>query len=908
MSMKTSALITHQLISTARQGNDVPLLLSTKLTLPRRGRGILPRPRLESLALDIAERRLTVLKAPPGFGKTTLATIWADSLAADGHAIAWLSLDDEDNSPQRLLYYIAAALNQAEASVGRACLGLRAELSFFSTETLASLTINELSHLERPLTLFLDDFHRISDSVLVEGLRFFLQRAPDSFHVVFTGRRDLPAALRDHLYADDLLELDSSQLRFTLEETRDLLKKAGTDLEQTGELLAVQAASEGWIAALRALLLTPRSSAGSSLKHLAPRSICNLFDDMLQGLSVSHRQDVYRLGMLNKFNVGLLSRLLGSATGSQLLELLQQHQLFISPLDSQHTWFSLHPLFREHLKRICVSNHPGEAQDIQLVAANWFAEQELWLDAIGLGLEGGDADQVRAWIAQCAMELIEQGDFAAVAMLETCWKVRAEECPLPLKMARAWAMGLMLEADGAQALLSEIEAQLWQQGTSHSNQSLYCEVQALRALLLGLADQNELSGALAEACYRASPPRVWVRNVLLNLMSCSHYHASRWDAFYILPPTTLGSGRQPGLIYHDCYRQSLHALAESAQGRLGDAVGCLENLLERLAGTFCTDLDRPNPALTALPVVLLAQMHYLMGNRQAAESRLAESMGFINTGGFLDCTAAAYCTSARLSWQQGNSQRARRTLEHLDGLATERGWNRLRARVLMERTRINLLDHKCREAMACTHGLNELLSKETSHDNTEIQVFAVLCELWLALHRIEETPILIERASQLLDILARRQLQLMRAEVSLVLGLLLCTKGRDQDGRPLLDDALDMIKQSGAISLLQDLPLAPSCADAIRQFYPAWWQQAGKYLRGGGAADTCTGMSECTALLELTVKERQVMRLVAEGKSNKQIARDLNVTPETIKSHMKSIFAKLKVDSRAQAAVMLQNA
>ena len=124
-------------------GNDVPLLLTTKLNPPRLGRGILPRSRLEDMAATVAERRLSLLKAPPGFGKTTLATIWADRLASQGHTVAWLSLDEEDESVQRVLFYLAAALNHAAPEIGRACLSLRAELTFFTMETLASLLINE---------------------------------------------------------------------------------------------------------------------------------------------------------------------------------------------------------------------------------------------------------------------------------------------------------------------------------------------------------------------------------------------------------------------------------------------------------------------------------------------------------------------------------------------------------------------------------------------------------------------------------------------------------------------------------------------------------------------------------------------------------------------------------------------
>lgn len=884
-------------------GNDVPLLLSTKLTPPRLGRGILPRSRLEDMAGQVAERRLSLLKAPPGFGKTTLATIWADRLASQGHTVAWLSLDEEDESVQRVLFYLAAALNHAAPEIGRACLSLRAELTFFTMETLASLLINELSRYGRPVVLFIDDFHRISDAVLVGALRFFLQRAPDLLHVVFIGRRELPNALLEHVYADDLLEVDGYHLRFVLDETRDLLRKAGVELKQASELSAIQQGSDGWIASLRAFLLTPQINPGGR-PRLATRSICILFDELMQSLEATSRDHLYQLGLLDKFSIGLLTELFGAPCARQMLTLLQQRQLFVSALDERENWFSLHPLFRSYLKKACIEQDEKMARDLLLRAACWFAEQEHWLDAIRLGLESGHTEQVRSWINHCAMDLLEQGDFTTLVMLEKRWKLQEFNAPIQLKMARAWAMGLALEVDAAQTLLTDVQNQVALEGPETAS-PLYWEMQALHAMLLGLADHNERSGALATTCFEAVPHRPWVTNVLLNLMSCSHYHASRWDAFYTLPPSLLDSRQASNLLFHDCYRQSIRALAESTQGRIDPATECLHSLLARIEETFSLGLNRPNPALLALPRALLAQLAYLRGDRQLAESHLAQCMDFIAMGGFLDCMAAAYCTNARLQWRQGFAPRARRTLEQLDVLATQRNWTRLRARVLLERTWLNLRDGKPREAIACSHYLVQLAGEAADDGSPDRSVYARLGSLWLAVNGLETIAGLVDDSEALLSELGARQLQIMYAELALALGVLHCMQGNTERGEQLLSEVLALTRDTGAISVLQDLPIADLCGALAGKVSKQWWAVA-EALFIDNLTDDCAVNVCNAALLELTVKERQVMHLVAEGKSNKQIARDLNVTPETIKSHMKSIFAKLKVDNRAQAAVMLQ--
>lgn len=909
MIMKGRILTPSVVDRAALPGNDIPLLLTTKLVPSRLGRGILPRPRLERQAERITERGITVLKAPPGFGKTTLASIWADSLTAQGHAVAWLSLDEQDASVQRLLFYLAAALNHADPSLGRGCLGLRAELTFFSMETLASLLISELIQFDRPLVLFVDDCHRINDPVLVSALRFFIQRAPELLHLVLISRQELPSALLETHYADDILELDASQLRFNLEETRDLFRKAGLELEQAGDLCAVQQETDGWIAALRAFLLAPQFDL-KGVPRVASRGICLLFDELLSHFEGTSHEQLYPLCLLDKFSLGLAGELIGGLAARQLIAQLQRHQLFINSLDgweyaSEH-WFTIHPLLRSYLKRRCLDHYPDQVQELRFRAAQWFAARGHWLEAIKLGLEAEQGAQVHQWINHCALELLEQGDFSTLVMLEKRWKLDGRKAPMPLKMARVWALGLALEVKAAERLLEELQLDLVAQHPEGPPPRVYWEMQALQAMLLGLADHNERSGELASRCAQAMEHRPWITNVLRNLMTCSHYHASRWDAFYTVPPIFNDGQPLAGVLFHDYYRRSIHALAECAQGRLHDAQSGLEEVLLRVDHRYQARMEHPNPALLALPNALLAQVYYWRGDHSLAETHLAQCMDFMAQGGFLDCLAAAYCTQARLQWYQGTPARARRSLEQLDLLAGRHDWPRLRAKVLLERVWLSLHEHKIREAISCSHSLSDLALSAHNEPNIEKRTGALLSRLWLGLCTLEESAGLAEQAEVLLEELHCRQLDLAYCEVALALGALYCLRGQARQGQPLLDQVLLRVQHSGAISLLQDLPLDLSC-ERLASCVTASWRDGVDALfastghRHGQSAQACNA-----ALLGLTVKERQVMHLVAEGKSNKQIARDLNVTPETIKSHMKSIFSKLKVDNRAQAAVMLQ--
>lgn len=897
MNRKQVAWIAPQSSPGQNRGADLPVLLMTKITPPRRGRGILPRPRLEQFAEQLSERRLAILEAPPGFGKTTLATIWAERLTASGHAVAWLSLDTEDDSPQRVLYYLSAAINRVCPAVGTRC--LEVDASQHSPQVLASWLMSELEQRPEPITLFLDDYHCIDDTVLVEALRFLVHRAPEHVHMVFIGRRDLPEAIVEHFYADERLEVDAAMLRFEPEETRDLLRKGGLQPEQGGDLCSIQAVADGWIAALRAYLLTPNSTGTRQL----PRSIASLFDDILVQLDEATCRCLCFLGLLDKFSPALLRTLFGDHAAEELLALLRRRQLFLNVLDEQDSWFSLHPMFREHLRTASFSHDEVAARAFLLKAARWFAERELWFDAIQLGMDSGDVAQLRAWMQECASILMEQGDFSTLMLLEKRWKAQPGDSSVPLKITRAWAMGLALEHGTAMRLADELEAEIRQLAVGDEAVAMHWEVQAIKAMVLALDDRFAHAAPLAAACFESGHCTAWAQNVLVNVICAAHMRSCRWDQMYALPPTQgIGEGNR-GYFMHECYRKSLYALSEFYQGRIVQGMATLDGLVEEAAELFACNLRQPNPVLTALPKGFSATGHYLRGEFTEAEALLQECMPYIKAGSFIECTAFAYMAQVRLLAHQGRFAQARRMLDDLESLALARDWPRLQSRALLERVRLHLLERKPREARVCCSMLQQLASLEWPDQWLDREYFALLSRLWLALEVERCEPELLDQAEQMLARLESAEICLYYAELGAVTGLLLGRERGVDVATPLLGSVLQLVKDTGMVSLLSDLPSQDACGLFVRHC-PVPLQQLATELLGIDVQGEGVGGSE--ALLALTVKERQVVQLVAEGKSNKQIARDLNVTPETIKSHMKNIFAKLKVDNRAQAAVMLQ--
>lgn len=870
-------------------------LLATKLMPPRRGRGTLPRPRLEQLIERIAECSLTVLKAPPGFGKSTLASAWAEAAQARGARVAWLTLDEADDSPERLLLYAAAAIQRGFDGGDDA--SLLNDLSLIPAQHLTTLLLNDLERRREHCYLFLDDYHCVPPESLVAAFDGLIRFAPDNLHLVFCGRNDLPPSLFAHTYSDALLEVDAGELRFDLDETRDLTLRAGLENIEPAELIDLHAATEGWIAALRASLLNLRQRPAGS-PRLA-KNITGLLDELLNRLPQALATHLPSLAAVDKFNAALAEHLTGCTDGHGLIAELERLQLFIAGLDPNGEWFSLHPLFREHLQRRL---QPDELGRLRRLAAGWFAARQHWMDAVRSALAAGDNDSARDWIAHCAMGMVESGDFMILLDWQRQLQDRLLQCPLELKLALAWAAALAMSGENARQLITEVRAELTQLGRNVEQDPLYWECQAMEAMVLAIEDHGEAGGQLASTCLPHLIDRPWIYNTLLNVICYSHLCASRWEAFYSVPPNLKGPLEHTRYLFNQVYRLCLMGLGETLQGRFSQATALFEEGL-RLAA----EQGRGHPVLRALPASFLAAVRYQQGKLDEAARLALEHIEIVKLSGFLDCVAGLLVSSNRLSARSINPHSVRHFLEEGERLAHARHWPRLQAHLLLERVRASLLEHKAAEALACTQQLDALLAQPLdAHEAGQCEALACLAALWCEADGLARNanP---EHAEALRQLAQQGNRRLMQIHLASALALVYWKREQRSEAVARLLEATQLVDASGAHQTLADLPsrntLVQLTRHALQSPGLSQQQQACLQRLQPDAANATTQAAAPQPAIALTGKERHVLDLVAQGKSNKEMAKLLGIAPETIKSHMKNIFTKLQVDSRAQAAV-----
>ena len=224
--------------------------LGTKV-VPPRYQSLIERPRLLGIASQLSGKRLAVVKGPAGFGKTSLAASWVQRLEHDGNAVAWLAIDTDDDEPASFLFYLSNALQRACESVGGAAIQLIRESSLIKPRTIVSILMNDLADVEDDVYLFLEDYHWITSPDLHEALAVFLRRAPSHCHVVLTTRTEPPLPIASLRAQNQLLEIDIADLRFDLQETRNLLEVESPRAISPSDVKLWHEKTEGWPAALR---------------------------------------------------------------------------------------------------------------------------------------------------------------------------------------------------------------------------------------------------------------------------------------------------------------------------------------------------------------------------------------------------------------------------------------------------------------------------------------------------------------------------------------------------------------------------------------------------------------------------------------------------------------------------------
>jgi LuxR family maltose regulon positive regulatory protein len=470
-------------------------VLATKLYIPPPRPNLVSRPRLNERLNAGLRRKLILLSAPAGFGKTTLLSEWL----ADCHRpAAWLSLDEGDNDPARFLTYLVAALQTIAAHAGEKVLGVLQSLQAPPTDALLTALLNDITAaISDHFVVVFDDYHVIDAKPVDHALAFLLEHLPPQMHLVIATREDPQLPLARFRAQDQLTELRGADLRFTAPEATDFLNQAMGLTLSAEAIAALETRTEGWIAGLQlaAISLQGHQDATSFITSFTGSHhfvMDYLVEEVLQRQPESVQTFLLRTSILSRLCGPLCDAVLldSAAAGQATLEYLERANLFVVPLDNERRWYRYHHLFADLLRqrlRQSVSSSAGDAESpvnaLHIRASRWYEDHGLELDAFHHAAAANDIERAERLIGGTGIPRHFRGAVTAIL----AWLASLPKTALDAKPWLWWRYASLLlvngQTIGVEEKLQAAEAALQDTAEDDETRDLIGRIAAARATL-----------------------------------------------------------------------------------------------------------------------------------------------------------------------------------------------------------------------------------------------------------------------------------------------------------------------------------------------------------------------------------------------------------------------------------------
>ena len=653
---------------TAPSPQLAPFSLAPKLPIPPRRPALVSRSRLMEALNGAVTAPLTLVAAPPGFGKTTIVAEWARARGG----VAWVSLDAEDNDVVRFWSYVFQALDQIAPGMGREPLGLLQRLQSGAAEGALTLLINGVAARPEPIVLVLDDYHLIDSAEIHRALLFLIEHLPENLRVVLATRSDPPIPLMRLRVRGQLAELRAADLRFTVDEVAEFLNGVMNLSLSSDEVAALEARSEGWIAGLQlaALSLQGRQDVHAFIESFAGSNrfiVDYLTEEILQRQPQEVRSFLLDTSILDKLSGPLCDAVTLRQDSEEMLTRLERGNLFIIPLDEDRQWYRYHRLFADALRSRLQREDPERGLVLHERAGRWYEGQKLAAEAVEHAL----ASEVYEWAA----DLIERATATIWQRgeLETLLRwLRALPSDIlrtrpRLILIEAWSEFLADHFDAVERYLRQVEELI---AAGDTTPHMAAVVAAIRASLGSMREDDPSETiAWAEQALGALPQdyRTWrsVAGIALGLA---------YDSLS-LPGPAADALHQAVEIAVEARDDSIAALAIWNWARVCQIGGEMTAPLIRCR-TLLAEMEQRSPVSSINLGYIRASIGRLLLQRNEvdeASGMLRQAVADIEPGGLprplLDC----YVRLARIEMTRGDASAAEMWLGRSDDLMRRSG-------------------------------------------------------------------------------------------------------------------------------------------------------------------------------------------------------------------------------------------
>jgi len=898
-------------------------ILVTKLFIPATRPELVTRPRLIERLDDGLNRKLALVSAPAGFGKTTLVSEWVGNLGLVSankyrgiYKTAWLSLDEGDNDLARFLVYLIAALNRAAGS--EATLGESAQAMLQSpqlpTEAILTSLINEVSAIPDEIVFVFDDYHVIESPLVDDALAFLIEHLPPQLHLVIVTRVDPQLSLARLRARNQLTELRAADLRFTSIEAADFLNRVmGLDLSAEN-IAALETRTEGWISGLQLAAISmqghqDRTSFIESFTGSHQFVLDYLLEEVLEQRPEDVQNFLMKTAILNRLTGSLCDSVVGQEDGQATLEMLNDANLFNVPLDEERRWFRYHHLFADLLRQRLRLIYPKQIPNLHQRASNWCEQNGFIDEAIEHALQGESFERAADMIeAQFGIKY-ERGDHTKVRR----WLAALPEelvCSKPyLCILHAWNLFTSGQLNAADQILQVAEKML---GPDTDKTS----VDLLEQKQLSETDRRTLLG-------RASAIGAFIASYSGDVSGTIQY-ARR--ALENLPESELPWRGAASIALGDAFMDQgdMQAAYEARSEALVTARATGDTYLLMIANLRLAETLRQQGKLQQIIEICEGQM------QSAKDSGVSES---VVAGWLLGIWGEVLAEFNELDEAENKAKKGVELTGRGKDVAMI-GWSNLcLLRVLNSRGDLD-------NAEKVIQKVEKVARKHEMPIGVLAQLSAWQALIWLKLDRLESATRWVEEHEFDIEgnllylheleyiLLARILISQERFEVSTKL-LQRLLEGAEAGGRTsraieiLILQALSLQTQGNMKHAITVLGKALELAEPggfIRIFVdegPSMARLLYEILSGGISSDyvqrllaafpdnieTPKPQNLGYELIEpLSKREIEILQLMAEGLTNPEIASRLCVSLNTVKTHSRNIYGKLGVNNRTQAS------
>jgi len=862
-----------------------PNLLATKLYIPPARKNLVPRQRLIQTLEEAwqQDKKLTLVSASAGYGKTTLVIEWLRGLQTKS---AWLSLDKTDNDPARFLAYLIAALQMVDRSIGENTRAMLQSPQSLPPEVVLTTLINEIAIAPTSFILVLDDYHVIEALPIHQQLDFLVEHQPPQMHLVVITREDPPLPLARLRARGQMVEIRQDDLRFLPEECADFLQRImGLNLS-VGDIKALERRTEGWIVGLQlaALSMQGRDDGGEYTASAFVKAFTGgshyvldyLIEEVFERQSAEVQDFLLKTSILDRLSGPLCDAVVDRTGSRSMLERLEHANLFIIPLDQSCTWYRYHHLFAELLRQRLHSTETLSEPELHRLASQWFAAEKFLPEAIHHALAATDWELAAELIGDHSVMMLRNGELITMlGWLKLLPDQVVFERP-QLCRDYSWALTLTGQLDAADVYLRQAEAAV--QGDDA----------LLGTILVARAYYLRVCGDIPQAIEGA-------RRALAVLPQTDSLSRSLGAVTLGLAYWNYGDFQEAERAFMEVDRAAQQSGNHYARMTALTYLGVIQGVYGRLhrAAELCRQviqIGERSPTVAPAHIELGALL-YEWNDLESAIHQLQIGIELSQRTGNLLIQSDGYRILAIVQMASGSPDAAMATIQKARELASSHQGSPLnRMRNAACQVQLALAQNDLATARDWAEQVKEAADASLLYPRLGLTPVRLLLAQGDKIQAAERLVELHETASQ----------AGWSSGAIEVCALQALATTAPADALHFLRDALQMAQPEGFIRTFVDkgepmkalLERLRSQGGELKEYILTILSAFGRPCRASPSQPLVEPLSE---------RELDVLRLLGQGMSNGEIAKRLVVSVGTVKTHVHSIINKLGVNSRMQA-------